>query len=59
MHPKKAPGPDGCHARFYQAHWQTVGPSLTNMLLCCLNDGLHFHKFNETYITLIPKIKNP
>lgn len=58
MYPKKAPGPDGCHAWFYQANWKMVGLSITTMLLRCLNDDLHFHELNETFITLIPKIKN-
>lgn len=58
-HPTKAPEPDGFHAQFYQQHWETVGPSISNMLLIVLNSGGSMHMLNDTFITLISKIKKP
>lgn len=59
MHPTKASGPDGYHAKFFQQHWSTVGPSISRILLSCLNGGTSISVFNDTFITLIPKLKDP
>ncbi|XP_073152576.1 uncharacterized protein [Henckelia pumila] len=45
MHPDKAPGPDGTE--------------VTNAVLGILNDGNSLEGWNETLVTLIPKIKDP
>lgn len=59
MHPIKALGPEGFQAKCFQTQWEKVGPSISSMLLDCLNKGHSIHILNNTYITLIPKIKNP
>lgn len=59
MHPTKAQSPDRYHAKFYQMHWNTVGHSISNMLLKYLNEGVSIAGLNYTFITLIPKIKKP
>lgn len=58
IHPTKDPRPNGYHARFYQVNWTTIGSSIIDIVLRCLNDGLPFHEINETFITLIPKLKS-
>lgn len=59
MHPTKAPGPDGVHARFFQFHCQTVGPTVSKLLLQCLNDGIPINDLNHTFLALILKVHNP
>lgn len=59
MGASKAPGPDGFTAGFFQAHWGTVGPSITNAVLNFLNGGQMPEGLNQTTIVLIPKIRNP
>lgn len=54
-----APGPDGMPPLFYQQFWPTVGNVMTKTMLDFLNVGIILHKFNETYIVLIPKVKDP
>lgn len=57
MHPIKAHGPDGVHAKFCQTHWQTLGSSISSMLLTCLNNWVSWFSLNEIYVSLIPKVK--
>ena len=59
MYPTKAPGPDGMSAIFYQTYWEVVGSEVTQEILSILHSGFLLHKINYTYITLVPKIKNP
>ena len=59
MHPKKSPGPNGMPPLFYQYFWSLSGECVTTAILDFLNFGTTPPKFNETHITLIPKIKNP
>lgn len=59
MDPTKAPGPDEFHTKFFQTQWRTVGSAISKVLLGCLNDGDHIGMLNDTFITLIPKTKNP
>jgi hypothetical protein len=59
MHPLKSSGPDGMSACFYQNVWSTVRSEVCKAVMEFLNGGNFDASINETYITLIPKIKNP
>jgi hypothetical protein len=59
MAPTKAPGPDGMPPVFYKKYWHVVGSDVTKAVLSCLNSGSILKSINHTFITLIPKIKNP
>ena len=59
MAPLKAPGPDGMPPIFYQTYWTEVGMDITQAVLSCLNSGSILKSINHTFITLIPKVKNP
>jgi hypothetical protein len=59
MHPLKSQGPDGMSAYFYQNAWSTVHNEVCKAILEFLNGGVLDASLNETFITLIPKIKNP
>jgi len=59
MAPSKAPGPNGFPALFYQRYWEIVGPNTVSNCLEILNDGADMKDWNNTNITLIPKVKNP
>ena len=55
----KAPGLDGMPQLFYQQFWQVMNHDVTNFVLSWLNSSTLPHPLNHTFITLIPKIKNP
>jgi hypothetical protein len=59
MHPSKAPGSDGMSSFFFQKYWHIVGDSVSTAVLSVLNSGKLLRKTNLTYISLIPKKKNP
>ncbi|XP_042972810.1 uncharacterized protein LOC122304618 [Carya illinoinensis] len=59
MNPMGSPGPDGYPALFYQSHWEVVGDDLTDAVLEILNGNGDTAAINDTFIILIPKIKNP
>ena len=59
MAPTKALSPDGMPPVFYQKYWHVVGSDVTKAVLSCLNSGCILNSINHTFITLIPKTKNP
>ena len=59
MYPLKSPGLDGMPPLFFQHFWPTIGNVVTKIVLDFLNHSIVPPKFNETYIVLVPKIKNP
>ena len=59
MAPLKAPGPDGMPPLFFQNFWHLVKGDVTQSVLHFLNSGSLPNPLNHTFITLIPKTKNP
>ena len=59
MAPLKAPGPDGMPSVFYQNYWELLGDDVTSSVLYCLNFASLPVNLNHTFITFIPKVKNP
>ena len=59
MTPLKALGPDAMPPLFYQTYWTDVGMDVSQVVLSSLNSGSLLKSVNHTFITLIPKVKNP
>ena len=59
MTPLKSPGPDGMPPLFFQHYWDLVGKDITTYVLSFLNSASLPENLNHTFITLIPKVKNP
>ncbi|XP_042958050.1 uncharacterized protein LOC122293561 [Carya illinoinensis] len=59
MNPLGSPGPDGFPADFYQKHWEVVGEEVYSYALEVLNCSRSLQDVNDTYISLIPRVKNP
>ena len=59
MAPLKALGLDGMPPVFYQSYWHVVGLDVIQAVLDCLNMGKLLPSLNHTFVTLIPKMKNP
>ena len=59
MAPLKAPGPDGMPPLFFQHFWGLVGKDITSSVLFLLNSATLLEHINHTFLTLIPKVKNP
>ena len=59
MAPIKAPGPDGMPPLFFQHFWPMIEGDVTHSVLSWLNSGTLPYPVNHTFITLIPKKKNP
>ena len=53
------PGPDGMSPIFYKSYWHIVGKDVTEVVLNALNSSFVPDSLNSTFITLIPKIKDP
>ena len=59
MAPHKAPSPDGMPSLIYQTYWMDIGVDVNQVVLSYLNSGSVLKLINHTFITLIPKVKNP
>ena len=59
MAPLKAPGPDGMPPLFFQNYQDLVKGDITTTVLNYLNSGWLPLTLNHTFVTLIPKVKNP
>ena len=59
IHPKKAPGPDGMSAVFFQKYRSIVSNNVIDMALNFFNHNIPIPKLNKTNISLILKINNP
>ena len=59
MEALKAPRPNGMHPLFFQHYWKIIGDEVSAMVLNCLNSGSFPQSLNNTFITLIPKVKSP
>lgn len=47
------------HPLFYQSYWHVIGEDVTQSVISNLNSGKILESINHTFITLIPKVKNP
>lgn len=52
-------GPDDMSLVFYKSFWHIVGEDVSVVVLWALNSGIVPDSLNTTFISLIPKIKNP
>ena len=59
MAPLRAPGLDGMPPLFFQTFWSDIGLDVSEAVLSCLNSGTILKSINHTFLTLIPKVKNP
>ena len=59
MAPLRAPGSDGMPPLFFQTFWSDIGLDVSEAVLSCLNSGTILKSINHTFLTLIPKVKNP
>ena len=59
MAPLKAPGLDSMPPLFFQTHWSDIGLDVSESMLSCLNSRTILNSINHTFLTLIPKVKNP
>ena len=57
--PLSASGPDGMSPVFYKSFWHIVGEDVTKVVLAILSEGTIPESINSTFISLIPKVKNP
>jgi len=59
MAPLKTPEPDGMPPFFFQHYWNLIGDDISNSILHFLNSASLPKNLNHTFITLIPKMRNP
>ena len=59
MAPLKSPCLDGMPPLFYQNYWSLIGSDVTHSILHYLNSGVLPQSLCHSFITLIPKVKNP
>ena len=59
MAPRIALRPDGMSPIFYKTYWHIVGEDVVFIVLNALNSSMVHESLNSTFISLIPKVKNP
>lgn len=59
MTPLSSPGPNGFPTQFYQSNWDTIRKDVYKFVLHILNQGGSLKCINDTFITIVPKIKEP
>ena len=59
MFPIKAPGPEGFPTHFFQRHWDLCGAEVTKAVLRIVRGEEDAECINDTFLVLIPKVKNP
>lgn len=59
MKGRKSHGLDGLQACFLQKYRNIIGSDITNVTLGTLNEENDISAINDTYISLITKVKNP
>ena len=59
MAPLKSLRPDGTPPLFYQSYWSLVGTNVTKAILLYLNSSTLPSALCHSFISLIPKVKNP
>ncbi|CAN1777516.1 Transposon TX1 uncharacterized 149 kDa protein [Linum perenne] len=57
--PTKSPGPDGFLGRFFQEHWSMLEGELCGEVISFFRDAKVPNRWNDTFITLIPKVSHP
>lgn len=55
----KTPSPDGFQVEFFQEYWDVVDEDVIGAVLSFFNHKAPMSSINQTFITLIPKIKYP
>lgn len=58
MKPLDAPGSDGFSAQFFKKHWPIVGKEICHFILAIPNQKCPLESVNQTFINLIPKVKD-
>ena len=58
MEALKSLGPNGMPPLFFQHFWPIIGDEVADAVLTCLNTGSILSLINQTYITLIAKVKS-
>ncbi|KAL1225041.1 hypothetical protein V5N11_002820 [Cardamine amara subsp. amara] len=53
------PGADGFSGKFYQQHWNIVGPALCSEIKLFFQTAVFPSQWNFTHLCLIPKVTNP
>lgn len=59
MAPLKAPGLNDMPPIFFQHYWSSIDEDVVKAFLSCLNSGQILPGLNHTFMTLIPKVKEP
>lgn len=59
LNPDKSPGPDGFNEAFFKTFWNIMDKDLVKTIQSIFLEDSLLRQVNTTFVTLIPKIKNP